>query len=150
MPQMSQVLREHAIGMLTAGMSTRAVARDLNVHFSTISHLQRHFREFWSTYNRHHNRRPHITTPAQNLHIQHLHLQVHLRPSSTPPPPNTVKLHILEWPFIVASLRHTCAIIVLSNQQLDMPHVRWMDYLCKGEVFTNTDLDRFVNNFWEK
>ncbi len=33
-----------------------------------------------------------------------------------------IKLHILEWPFIVASLRHTCAIIMLSNQHLDMPH----------------------------
>ncbi len=54
--------------------------------------------------------------------------------------------HILEWPFIVASLRHTCAIIMLSNQHL----VRWMDYLDKGEVLTNTDLDRFVNNIWEK
>ena len=32
MPQMSQVLRERAIGMLTAGMSTRAVARELNVN----------------------------------------------------------------------------------------------------------------------
>ncbi len=28
--------------------------------------------------------------------------------------------------------------------------VRWMDYLCKGEILTNTDLDRFVNNIWEK
>ncbi len=28
-------------------------------------------------------------------------------------------LHILERPFIVASLRHTCAIIMLSNQHLD-------------------------------
>ncbi len=26
----------------------------------------------------------------------------------------------------------------------------FMDYLCKGDVFTNTDLDRFVNNIWEK
>jgi len=34
---------------------------------------------------------------------------------------NTVKLHILEWPFIVASLRHTRAIIMRSNQHLDMP-----------------------------
>ncbi len=66
-------------------------------------------------------------------------------------PPNTVKQHILEWPFIVASQRHTCAIIMLSNLHLDMPHtVRWMDYLGKGEVLTNTDLDRFVNNIWEK
>ncbi len=39
------------------------------------------------------------------------------------PPPNTVKLHILEWPFIVANLTHTCAIIMLSNQHLDMPHL---------------------------
>ncbi len=46
---MSQVLRERAIGMLTAGMSTRAVARELNVHFSTISRLQRQFREFGRT-----------------------------------------------------------------------------------------------------
>jgi hypothetical protein len=30
---MSQVLREHAKGMLNAGMSTRAFARDLNVNF---------------------------------------------------------------------------------------------------------------------
>jgi hypothetical protein len=46
MPQMSHVLRECAIGMLTAGMSTRAVARELNVHVSTICHLQCCFREF--------------------------------------------------------------------------------------------------------
>ena len=65
--------------------------------------------------------------------------------------PNKAELHISEWPFIVASLRHTCAIIMPSNQHLDMPHL-WggMDYLSKGEVLTNTDLDRFVNNAWEK
>ncbi len=56
--------------------------------------------------------------------------------------------HILEWSFIVSSLRHTCAII-MSNQHLDITPVRWMDYLGKGEVLTNTDLDRFVNNIWE-
>ncbi len=50
-----------------------------------------------------------------------------------------LKLHILEWPFIVASLRHTCAIIMLSNQHLAMPLI-WIISL------TNTDLDRFVNN----
>ncbi len=34
-----------------------------------------------------------------------------------------LKLHILEWPFIVTSLMHTCAIIILSNQHLDIPHL---------------------------
>jgi hypothetical protein len=36
-----QILREFAIGMLTAGMSTRAVAREFNVNFSNISLPQR-------------------------------------------------------------------------------------------------------------
>ncbi len=82
MTQMSQVLRERAIGMLTSGMSTSVVARELNVHFSTISHLQRSFREFSSTFNRPPNHRPRVTTPAQDLHIQHLPLQDHLRPAT--------------------------------------------------------------------
>ncbi len=82
MPQMLQIFRERAIGMLIAGMSTRAVARELNVHFSTISRLQRCFREFCSTPNWPHNRGPHVITPAQDLHIQHLHLQDRLRPAT--------------------------------------------------------------------
>ncbi len=82
MPQMSQVLRERAIDMLTAGMSIRAVDRELNVNFSTISRLQRRFGEFASTSNQPHKRRPHVTTPAQDLHIQHLYLQDHLRPAT--------------------------------------------------------------------
>ncbi len=78
---MSKILRERAIGMLTTEMFTRTVAREWNVHFSTIHHLQRHFREFGSTSNRPHNCRPHLTT-AQDLRIQHLNLQDRLRPAT--------------------------------------------------------------------
>jgi hypothetical protein len=56
MPQMSHVLRECVIGMLNAGISTRAVARECNVNCSTVSRLRR-FREFGSTSTRPHNRR---------------------------------------------------------------------------------------------
>ncbi len=66
------------------------------------------------------------------------------RPPPPPPPPHTVKLHILEWPFIVVSLRHNCAIIMLSNQHVDMPHGGWI--ISANEVLTYTDLDRIVNN----
>ncbi len=61
-----------------------------------------------------------------------------------------IKLHILEWPFIGSSLRHTCAIIMLYNQHLDMPHL-WGGWIISAkEKCSLTDLDRFVNNIWEK
>ena len=53
----TDVLKERAIGMLTA--------RKCHVNFSTISHLQRSFREFGSTSNLPHNRRPCVNMTVQ-------------------------------------------------------------------------------------
>ena len=53
-------LRERAIGMLPAEITARASVRKCHVHFSTISCLQCRFRDFGSTSNRPHNRRPHL------------------------------------------------------------------------------------------
>ncbi|MEQ2241669.1 hypothetical protein ILYODFUR_027699 [Ilyodon furcidens] len=82
MPQMSQVMWERAIGMLDAGMSTRAVAARLNVHYRTIGRLRVRFQQTGTTANQPHPRRPRGTTPAQDHHIRLVHLHDQLRPAT--------------------------------------------------------------------
>ncbi len=151
MPQMSQVLREHAIGMLTAGMSTRPVAHELNNNFSTISHLQRRFREFGSTSNRPHNRRPRVTTPAQYLHIQHPHIQDHLRPSTWTAAATIVLYNQrISAQTVINCLReahlHACrphrglyltAVYRRNRLEWANAHIRWHLALWRGALFTN-------------
>jgi hypothetical protein len=36
--------------------------------------------------------------------------------------------------------------IMLFNQLIDIPHVRWMDYLDKGEMLTDRDVNKVVHN----
>ncbi len=148
MLQMLQVLRERATGMLTAGMSTRAVAHELNNHFSTISHLQRRFREFGSTSNRPQNHRPRVTTPAQYLHIQHPHIQDRLRPS-TRTAAAIIGLHNqriyaqtvinclreahlhAHWGLDLTAVRHR------NRLEWANAHIRWRLALRRGVFFTN-------------
>jgi hypothetical protein len=68
MPQMSQVLMEPGIGMLTAGMSTRAVARQFSVHFSTIPMSFSRISQYIQT--------------ASQLHIRLHYLRDRLRPAT--------------------------------------------------------------------
>ncbi len=143
---MSQVLREHAIGMLTAGMSTRAFARELNVNFSTISRLQRRFREFGSTSNRPHNRRPRVTTRAQDLPLQD-----RLRPATRTAAATiglhnqrisaqTVRNRLREahlharrpyWGLDLTAVRHH------NHLEWANAHIRWCLALWRGVLFTD-------------
>ena len=65
-PGMMFEQRERAIGMLTAGMSARDVARHFQRHESTISQLQNKFQQTGNVAERPRSGRPRKTTPQED------------------------------------------------------------------------------------
>ncbi len=53
------------------------------------------------------------------------------------------------WNYLTLFIYYYFKCLFIYLNVINLP-VRWMDYLGKGEVPTNTDLDRFVNNIWGK
>ena len=75
MPWLTQNERQQAIGMLRAGMSKRAVARQLNCHLSTISCLDRRLKTTGSASDRPRSGQPRVTTRRQDATISKVSVQ---------------------------------------------------------------------------
>ena len=65
-PRMTFEQRERAIGMLTAGISTRDVARHFQRHESTIGRLLNRFQQTRNVVDRPRSGRPRKTTPRED------------------------------------------------------------------------------------
>ncbi len=82
MPRLRAQERERAIGMLTAGMSAREVARRLHCCHSSVVRLQQRYLATGTTSDRPRSGQPRITTGGQDRCIRQLHLQNWFQPAA--------------------------------------------------------------------
>ena len=75
MPRILQNLREHANGMLHAGMTMNAVAMNIRCSTRAIRHLRQCYQVTGRTEDRPRSRRPRVTTRGQDSYIWNTHLR---------------------------------------------------------------------------
>lgn len=137
-PQMLLGLWEHQIVMLTAGMSTRAVCQKVPFRHHKLS--PKAFQKYDITSSRPH--RPRLTTPDQDLHMQHLHVRDHHHQPPGGPLQQTVcrtKEILHKWPkntsgkLVCSSVWLPFVVVAdMSGQTLTFDFV-W----CCGEVLSS-------------
>jgi transposase len=75
MPRLDPATHNNTTDRLQTGQSQTEVARQFNVHQSTISRLWQRLNQTGSAQDRPRSRRPRITTPAQDRYIRVFHLR---------------------------------------------------------------------------
>ena len=92
MPRIPNNLRERAIGMLDAGMSTEHVARHVGCSSRAIRNLRIRFRTTVSTNDLPRRGRPHVKTRGPDRYIMNTHLRFRFQ-TATATAANTPGLH---------------------------------------------------------
>ena len=82
MPRLTPLQRGMAIGMLQAGQTPTAVARQLGCHFSTVTRLSQCHQITGSVNDRPRTGRPRVTTAAPDRYIRVTHLRNRMMPAT--------------------------------------------------------------------
>ena len=152
MPRLNMDQRNQAIGMLTAGMSVRHVARNMNCHWSTIIDLRNRYRQQGNVSDRPRSGRPRVTTPNQDRYIQLTHARDRFLPATAtarqtvgnhnrPINEHTVRRRLHAYgmrsrrPYVgnILTRRHKQARLAWANAHLRWPRQQWATVLFTDE-----------------
>ena len=118
MPRVAPEMRERAVGMLMAGMSTEQVATAVGTTSRTIRRLRQRLRETGKTADRPRSGRPRVTTPGQDRRIVISHLRDRFMPATVGP---------------VLTRQHKRARLAWSQEHLRWTRQEWRNVLFSDE-----------------